>query len=181
MAVLRPKDLSPNFLKGIEDRYGKVDMEKDFFSDDLERYMKFDPTHKSEGGGRRHIPINLPSFIELFSNLEDARYSAKTLKSNKDLRNDKEYQDQADNIIDTFNSFRTFFRKNYPDQYAMAKRTIREISTSGASGGYLTKYAYRKPNSSANISQYTKIGYKPVNQKSQRKKSKGTSYIDLYK
>ena len=173
MAVLRPKDLSPNFLKGIEDRYGKIDMEKDFFSDDLERYMKFDPTHKSEGGGRRHIPINLPSFIELFSNLEDARYSAKTLKSNKDLRNDKAFQDQADNIIDTFNSFRTFFRKNYPDQYAMAKRTIKE--TMGMA--YNTPYAFGK----ANTSQYTSIGYKPVNQKAQRKKSKGVDYIDLYK
>lgn len=173
MAILKPKDLSPNFLKGIEDRYGKIDMEKDFFSDNLELYMKFDPTYSSEGGGSKHIRINLPSFIELFSNLEDARYSAKTLKSNKDLRNDKVFQDQADNIIDTFNSFRTFFRKNYPDQYAMAKRTVKE--TVGMA--YNTPYAFGK----TNTSQYTSIGYKPVNQKSLRKKSKGTDYVDLYK
>ena len=170
---IKPKDLNPGFLKGIEDRYGKIDMEKDFFFDDLSTYMKFDPTYKSEGGGRNHIPINLPSFIELFSNLEDARYSAKTLKSNKDLRNDKAFQDQADNIIDTFNSFRTFFRKNYPDQYAMAKRTIRE--TMGMA--YNTPYAFGK----TNISPYTKAGYKLVDRKSLRKKSKGFDYIDLYK
>lgn len=181
MTNIRPKDLSPNFLKGIEDRYGKIDMERDYFFDDLETYMKFDPTYSSEGGGTKHIPINLPSFIELFSNLEDARYSAKTLKSNKDLRNDKAFQDQADNIMDTFNSFRTFFRKNYPDQYALTKKTVKEISTSGAAGGYLTKYAYKKKGSPANISQYLKMGYKPVDQKTLRKKSKGFDYIDLYK
>ena len=164
MPNIYPSELSPNFLKGIEDKYGKIDMERDYFFDDLETYMKFDPTHKSEGGGRRHIPINLPSFIELFTSLDDARFSAKKLKSNKDLRNDKAYQDQADNIIDTFNSFRTFFRKNYPDQYAMTKKTVKE--TMGMA--YNTPYAFGK----ANTSQYTSIGYKPVNQKAQRKKSK---------
>ena len=43
--------------------------------------------------------------------------------------------------------------------------------------GYNTPYAFGK----ANTSQYTSIGYKPVNQKALRKKSKGTDYIDLYK
>lgn len=173
MAILRPSELSPNFLKGVEDRYGKIDMEKDYFSDNLELYMKFDPTYSSEGGGRKHIRIDLPSFIELFSNLEDARYSAKTLKSKKELRNDKTFQDQADNIIDTFNSFRTFFRKNYPDQYAMTKKTVKE--TMGMA--YNTPYAFGK----ANISPYTKAGYKLVDRESLRKKSKGFDYIDLYK
>ncbi len=63
----------------------------------------------------------------------------------------------------------------------MVKSTVKEISTSGAAGGYLTKYAYRKKGSPANISQYTNIGYKPVNQKELRKKSKGFDYVDLYK
>ena len=103
------------------------------------------------------------------------------MQSNKDLRNDKAYQSQANSIIDTFNSFRTFFRKNYPDQYAMTKKQVQEISTSGAAGGYLTKYAYKKKGSPANISQYLKMGYKPVDQKALRKKSKGFEFIDLYK
>ncbi len=173
MANIYPSELSPNFLKSIEDRYGKIDMERDYFSDNLSDYYKFDPTYKSEGGGRRHIPIPLPSFVELFDKLEDARFSAKKLRSMKDLRNDKAYQAQADNIIDTFNSFRTFFRKNYPDQYSMTKKTVKE--TMGMA--YNTPYAFGK----ANISPYTKAGYKLVDRKSLRKKSKGMDYVDLYK
>ena len=181
MATIKPSELSPNFLKGLEDKYGKVDIEKDFFSDDLSTYYKFDPSYESEGGGRKHNVIDLPSYIDLFKTLDDARGSAKKLQSNKDLRNDKAYQSQANSIIDTFNSFRTFFRKNYPDQYAMTKKQVQEISTSGAAGGYLTKYAYKKKGSPANISQYLKMGYKPVDQKALRKKSKGFEFIDLYK
>jgi ABC-type sulfate transport system substrate-binding protein len=63
----------------------------------------------------------------------------------------------------------------------MVKQSVQEISTSGAAGGYLTKYAYRKKGSPANISQYLKMGYKPVNQSAVRKKSKGFEYVDLYK
>ena len=173
MATIKPSELSPNYLKGIEDKYGKIDMEKDYFSDNLSDYYKFDPTYKSEGGGRRHKVIPLPSFIDLFVTLDDARGSAKKLKSNKDLRNDKAYQTQADNIIDTFNSFRTFFRKNYPDQYAMTKKTVKE--TMGMA--YNTPYAFGK----ADISAYTKAGYKPVDRKALRKKSKAFDYVDLYK
>lgn len=173
MATINPSELSPNYLKGIEDKYGKIDMENDFFSNDLETYFKFDPSYESEGGGKKHDIINLPSFIDLFTTLDDARGSAKKLQSNKDLRNDKAYQDQANNIIDTFNSFRTFFRKNYPDQYAMTKKTVKE--TMGMA--YNTPYAFGK----ANISPYTKAGYKLVDRESLRKKSKGFDYIDLYK
>jgi len=173
MATIKPSELSPNYLKGIEDKYGKIDMKRDFFSDDLETYYKFDPSYKSEGGGRKHNIIDLPSFIDLFKTLDDARGSAKKLKSNKDLRNDKAYQTQADNIIDTFNSFRTFFRKNYPDQYAMTKKTVKE--TMGMA--YNTPYAFGK----ADISAYTKAGYKPVDRKALRKKSKAFDYVDLYK
>ena len=104
-----------------------------------------------------------------------------SLSRNPELKGDTEFAQQADQIQQTFNSFRTFFRKNYPNQYAMVKSAVQEISTSGAAGGFLTKYAYRKKGSPANISQYLKIGYKPVNQKILRKKSKGIDFVDLHK
>ena len=63
----------------------------------------------------------------------------------------------------------------------MVKGLVKEMSTSGAAGGYNTPYAFKKKGSKPNISQYTSIGYKPVNQKELRKKSKGFDYIDLYK
>jgi hypothetical protein len=172
MATIKPSDLNPTFLKRIEDKYGPISPE-DFFTDDLDTYFKLDPTYKSEGGGKSHLVIKLPSFIELYQTLDNARSSAKNLRVSKDLKGDKEFQSQADKITDTFNSFRTFFRKNYPDQYSLIKKTVKE--TMGMA--YNTPYAFGK----ANTSQYTSIGYKPVDQKSLRKKSKGMDYVDLYK
>jgi hypothetical protein len=179
--TIKASDLNPNFLKKIEDKYGPTSKD-DFFSQNLDTYFKANkPEERGEGGGITHAIIKLPSFIELFSTLGDAKEIAKDLSTQKDLRGDATYKAQAKQVAKTFNDFRTFFRNNYPDQYSMVKQSVQEISTSGAAGGYLTKYAYRKKGSPANISQYLKMGYKPVDQKSLKKKSKGFEYIDLYK
>ncbi len=174
---IKPSELNPNFIKRIEDLYGPTS-EDDFFKDDLSYYAKANkPEERGEGGGITHTIINLPSFINLFKNLGKSKNSAKSLKTKPELRGDKEYQIQADKVIDTFNSFRTFFRKNYPDQYSLVKNSIKEIEGMG----YNTPFAFKKKGSKPNISQYTSIGYKPVNQKAVRKKAKGIDYIDLYK
>lgn len=175
--TIKPKDLNPNFLKKIENKYGPTSPD-DFFSTDLDTYYKADdPSERGEGGGITHTIIKLPSFTELFKDLDQAKDSAKSLSRNPELRGDIEFAKQADQIQQTFNSFRTFFRKNYPDQYSMVKNAVQEISTSGAAAGYLTKYAFGKaPN------YYTKkLGYKLVNQKALRKKSKGIDFVDLHK
>jgi hypothetical protein len=179
--AIKPKDLNPSFLKKIEDKYGPT-RPGDFFSDDLNTYFKADkPEERGEGGGITHSIIRLPSFVKLFKTLDDTKEIAKDLTTQKDLRGDQEYKEQYKKIADTFNSFRTFFRKNYPDQYAMIKSSVdeslKEASTSAGVSGYLTPYAFGK----SPISAYTKMGYKPVNRKSLRKKSKGIDYIDLYK
>ena len=49
--------------------------------------------------------------------------------------------------------------------------------TPGTGAQYATPYAFGK----APVSTYTKMGYKPVNRKALRRKSKGFDYIDLYK
>jgi len=181
MASLKPSELNPKFLKKIEDKYGPTS-EDDFFAADLSSYYKANkPEERGEGGGITHKIIKLPSFVKLFKTLDSAKETAKDLSTRKDLRGDAAYKAQAKQVAKTFNDFRTFFRNNYPDQYSMVKQSVQEISTSGAAGGYLTKYAYRKKGSPANISQYLKMGYKPVDQKSLKKKSKGFEYIDLYK
>ena len=175
--TIKPKDLNSNFLKKIKDKYGPISKD-DFFSSYLDTYYKADdPSERGEGGGITHNIIKLPSFVEVFNTLEDAKEISKDLARNNDLRGDEEYKTQSKQIADTFNQFRTFFRNNYPDQYSMVKSTVKEISTSGAAGGYLTKYAFSKtPN------YYTKkLGYKPVNKKILRKKSKGFNYVDLHK
>jgi len=170
---IEPSELNPAFLKKIEDKYGPTSPD-DFFADDLSYYAKANkPEERGEGGGITHEIIKLPSFVELHNTLEKAKEIAKNLTTKKELRGDATYKVQAKQVAKTFNDFRTFFRNNYPEQYSMIKNSIKEIEGMG----YNTPYAFGK----ANISQYTKAGYKPVNQKSQRKKSKGTSYIDLYK
>jgi len=179
--AIKPSELNSRFLKKIEDKYGPISKD-DFFTDDLKVYMKADkPEERSEGGGVTHTIINLPSFVTLYKSLETARDDAMQLTKDKELKGDPSYRQQASDIRDTFNDFRTWFRNNYPDQYSLAagkvQEIVKEISTSGAAGGYLTKYAFGK----APISQYTKIGYKPVNQQSLRKKSKGIDYVDLNK
>jgi hypothetical protein len=171
--IIKPKDLSPEFLKRVEDRYGEINVEEDFFSPNLATYYKYNPKYKSEGGGKEHIVLRLASFIDLYKNLGQAKNSAKSLYSSPDLKGDVPFQKEANQVIDTFNSFRTYFRKNYPDQYSLVKSSIKEM----AGMGYNTPYAFGK----ANTSQYTSIGYKPVNQKELRKKSKAVDYIDLYK
>jgi hypothetical protein len=71
--TIKPKDLNPNFLKKIEDKYGPISPD-DFFSDDLDTYFKADkPEDRGEGGGITHTIIRLPSFIELFKDLGDAK------------------------------------------------------------------------------------------------------------
>jgi hypothetical protein len=157
--TIKPKDLSPNFLKKIEDKYGPTSSD-DFFSADLDTYYKADdPSERGEGGGITHTIIKLPSFAELFKDLDQAKDSAKALSRNPELRGDTEFAQQAGR------------------DGSMVKAAVQEISTSGAAGGFLTKYAFGKaPN------YYTKVlGYKPVNQKALRKKSKGFDYVDLYK
>jgi len=179
--AIKPKDLNPAFLKKIEDKYGPT-RPGDFFSDDLSTYFKAnDPKERGEGGGITSKIIRLPSFVKLFKTLDNARDIAKDLTQQKDLRGDQEYKAQYKKVLDTFNAFRTFFRSNYPDQYAMIKSSVdeslKEASTTAGVSGYSTPYAFGK----SSISSYTKMGYKPVNRKSLRKKSKGIDYIDLYK
>jgi hypothetical protein len=179
--TIKASDLNPNFLKKIEDKYGPTSKD-DFFSQNLDTYFKANkPEERGEGGGITHVIIKLPSFIELFSTLGDAKEIAKDLSTQKDLRGDATYKAQAKQVAKTFNDFRTFFRNNYPDQYAMIKSSVdeslKEASTSAGVSGYSTPYAFGK----SSISAYTKMGYKPVNRKSLRKKSKGIDSIDLYK
>jgi len=173
--IIKPRDLNSDFLKNIEKKYGEIDVVNDFFDSGLTTYYK--TSNINDVGSVTHDIIRLPSFSELFKNLGKAKNSAQELSIDSSLKNDEKFQSQASNVIKTFNLFRTFFRKNYPNQYNIVKNQIKEMTTTGAGGSYLTKYAFGK----APISQYTKIGYKPVNQKSLRKKSKGIDYVDLYK
>ena len=185
-SVIKPKDLNPRYLKKIEDKYGPIDTKNDFFNSDLSTYYKTaNIESEEEGGGVGHRVIKLPSFETLYNSLETAKDSAQEIGIHKDMRSDTDFKIHIDKTKDVFNKFRTYFRKNYPDQYNMVagkiSETIKETSMSSGGMGYNTPYAFLKPGSKPKDSQYTSIGYTPVNQKALRKKSKGVDYIDLYK
>ncbi len=172
--ILKPEDLNPDFLQTIKDKYGEIDMKNDFFKPDLSVYYK--TSNIDARGSVTHNVISLPSFNKLFKSLGQAKKDAGELSTNDSLRGDEKFQSQVSDISKTFNNFRTFFRKNYPNQYDAVKSQIKEMTTTSAGGGYLTKYAFGKaPNYYVK-----KLGYKPVNQKSLRKKSKGMDYVDLH-
>ena len=63
------EDLPVAFKNAIEKRYGKLHP-KDFFSDDLSRYMKFDGENK-ETGEVTHKVIPIPSFNKMYDDFQD--------------------------------------------------------------------------------------------------------------
>ena len=63
------------------------------------------------------------------------------------------------------------------------KKQLKEMSTSGAAGGYMTPNAFN-PNKKAqgtSRNYYLKMGYKLVNKNKVRKAAKGMVYKDLWK
>lgn len=144
--TLKPSQVDKEFLQNIEDTYGKVDMENDFFDTNLERYYKYEGTEK-DTGTVEHTIHKLASFDKLYDSLETAKNSTNILSGVESIRNDNKLTPIFKSIRDSFNSLRTHLRKYYPDQYEMiAETAIEEMSVSGGAGGYMTKPAFKKKN-----------------------------------
>ena len=60
------------------------------------------------------------------------------------------------------------------------KQHLEEISTTGGGGGYLIKYFIARKPLSFKDTEYSKLGFKPVNRKKQAKSSKVYDYKDLW-
>ena len=151
--ILKPTEVDPVFLKRIEDSYGEIDMENDFFNDDLSRYMKTTSVDK-ETGGTEHKVINLASFGDSLKELSQALKALKGLSRTKEGKSDSIISDIASQLKTVFNSYRTHIRKNYPDQYETIKALLDEVSTTGGGAGaasfssgtgmqYATPYAFK--------------------------------------
>jgi|TARA_B110000259_G_scaffold87875_1_gene102221 hypothetical protein len=139
--------VDPKLISWIEKRYGPWN-DKDFISDDGDTYFKYEKT--SPGGGLSHTIIRLPSFGELIKQLKDSRDAANDLIRGESVRDDDVLRAIYDQQKDTYNTFRTHLRKEYPAFYSQLKGQltedeIDEMSVSGAAGGFLTPYAFRKP------------------------------------
>ena len=177
--TLKPKDVDPAFLKRIEDMHGPVDMENDFFSDDLDTYFKTSEIDK-ETGKIGHDIIKLASFGDSLQKLSAAFKALKGLMGTEEGRRDSNIQAVTDELKKVFNKYRTHLRKNYPDQYRMIKNQLEEISTSSAGGEYSTPFAFN-PNKKAKgaaVNYYYKLGYKDA---PKPKSSKTIDVVNLQK
>lgn len=117
--TLKAKDLPKEFIAGIEKRYGKLHP-KDFFNDDLTRYMKHTGTNK-ETGAVSHNVIKLASFEKIYDDFQDIIDDIKRLMADKDVRNDQSARDLFELIRTNFRKLQGYLRKYRPDQYALIR------------------------------------------------------------
>ncbi len=80
----------------------------------------------------------LPSYSKVFRNFNELK-KAFTELSNQSQ--DPNISNISDSIRGLFNQYRLHLRKNYPEEYK--KINVKEISTSGGAGAYLTPYAFK--------------------------------------
>jgi len=175
--VLKPNEIDPALLQRIEKRYGSIDMENDFFSDDLSTYFKtsdIDP----ETGNIGHQIIKLANFGDALKELSQALQAMVDLSKTADGQKDSKIPELVQSIRDTFNKFRTHIRKEYPEQYNTIKNLLKETSmTGGGTAGasftpgegaqYATPMAFNKNKNAKGAKNiyYYKLGFKPVPKK----------------
>lgn len=90
----------------------------------------------------------LPGYDKMFNELDDLVTTAKRTAAKS--TEDPKFKDFYDQIRQIRNEVRTHIRKEHPEIYSrirmrMGESEVEEISTSGAAGSYLTKYAFRIP------------------------------------
>lgn len=152
--TIKPAKLSPSFLKKIEDKYGPINMEKDFFSGDLDTYYKTTEVDK-DTNSVSHDVIPLASFSDSLKKLSTAVKALKKLLGTDDARSDESIQKISQDLKDVFNKYRTYLRKSYPEHYEIVKNQLEEISTTGGGAGassfstgtgaqYATPFAFNK-------------------------------------
>jgi hypothetical protein len=145
------------FLKRIEDMHGPIDYENDFFSPDLKTYFKTEYIDK-ETGRVSHKLIKLPNLTEVYKKIQQALNSLRSLNKSQEI-NDENIRKIEQELNNLFNSYRTHLRKNYPEQYDLLRKSIKELSSTGGGTGaatfqpgtgmqYSTPYAFKKPSSS---------------------------------
>ena len=119
--IKKPKDMPKPFLDRIEKQYGPVDMEHDFFTDDLTRYMKHTSYNKTTGS-RGHKVIKLASFSKMYDDMKALVDDIKNLMGSDDIRTDKAARELFDLIKTNFRKLQRYLRTERPDQYAIIRQ-----------------------------------------------------------
>ena len=117
----KPKDMPKAFLDRIEKQYGPVDMEHDFFNDDLTRYMKHTSYNKTTGS-RGHKVIKLASFSKMYDDMKELVGDIKNLMGSDDIRTDKAARELFELIKTNYRKLQRYLRTERPDQYAIIRQ-----------------------------------------------------------
>ena len=125
--IKKPDDLPKAFITAIEKRHGKIHP-KDFFNDDLTRYMKFDGENKTTGQVA-HKVITIPSFEKMYDDFRSIVDDIKSIMRDKDVRNDKAARELFELIRTNFRKLQRYLRTERPDQYAIirGRATLQEL------------------------------------------------------
>jgi hypothetical protein len=163
--VLKPKDVDPALLTRLEKQYGPINMEYDFFDKDLKTYFKTSSINP-ETGSVGHKIIKLASFADSLKKIYDAIDALKALVGTPEGKGDKNVMDTLSKVKDAFNNYRTYLRKNYPDQYEAIKNELNEISTIASNSGFTSggegeNHTGPSPRKST-YGAYTQAGFKKV-------------------
>ena len=123
-----------------------------------------------------------PDYKKLFKEVTEMLETAKEIALATD---EKFFKDHYNDVRKLRNQLRTYLRNNKAEEYDRIKG-MNEISATGGSANFSSatgtgaQYATPKAFGKAPI-YYYKLGYKPVNSKSLRSKSKGMDFKDLWK
>ena len=117
--TVKPEDLPAAFKTAIEKRHGPLHP-KDFFTQDMTRYMKFDGENKRTGQVS-HKVIQIPSFDKMYSDYSDIVQDIKVLMRDKDVRTDKAARELFELIKTNFRKLQRYLRIERPDQYALIR------------------------------------------------------------
>lgn len=115
----KPDQLPKAFIAAIEKKYGKMHP-KDFFSNDLSRYMKTDDVN-TETGSVSHRVIALPSFFKMYDDFEGIVDDIKSLMRSDDIRKDAAARELFELIRTNFRKLQGYLRKERPEQYALIR------------------------------------------------------------
>lgn len=124
--IRKPDSLDPKFIKKLEDKYGPVNLEHDFFSPNMTTYYKTSKIDKITGQVSHNI-IPLANFEDALQKIKDALQSMKSLSKTKDAKGDDNIRNLALSLRDLFNKYRTHLRNSYPEQYKSLKMKIDEV------------------------------------------------------
>lgn len=122
-----------------------------------------------------------PDYKKLFKEITEMLETAKEIAQATD---EPFFKDHYNDVRKLRNQLRTYLRNNKSEEYERLK-AMNEISATGGSANFSStigtgaQYATPKAFGKSPI-YYYKLGYKPVNQKSLRKKAKGIEVKDLW-